>query len=383
MGGLIEMEMSRTRHQVCVLLLAALCVIPWCPLSSYGQDANDPFVISPVPVETYSGGSGGPQDPFLIATVTDLEKLSSKSVNWDRCFKLAQDLDLEHKNLRPIGTSVKPFTGSFNGAYHRIKNLLVYDGGSAGGGAGLFGVVQGAGADLSGVILENPTVVGNSAADVGALVGLLDGGTICQCAIIGGRVFGAVGRESCAGGLAGANAGGVILQSYSTATVQGISSCGGLVASNNEGGTIEDCYAAGRVVVRPLSLPDQPYSCGGLVGLNRGSISYCCADTSMSVLCSGACTGSSGGLIGATVVAAYPGVSWVLSCFSNAAHGAAVGSSNVPSGGATAVPSAALMQRATFKHWDFEMVWDISADAMPRLRWEISLPVAVPEPNAP
>jgi hypothetical protein len=364
------METSQTRYHSGALLLAALFVIPWYPLPLYGQDANDPFVISHVRVEMYGGGAGSPQNPFLIAGVEDLETLSSRSVNWDACFKLTQDLDLEHRNFKPIGTTLKPFTGSFNGAYHRIKNLHVYDSGAASGGAGLFGVVGGANAALSGVILENPTVVGNSADGVGALVGLLDGGTLCQCAVMGGRIFGSIGRDSHTGGLVGASVDGFILQCYSTAMVQGTSSCGGLVGSNDEGGTIEDSYAAGRVVMRPLCLPDQPYCCGGLVALNRGSVSYCYADTPIDILSSGACTGYSGGLIGATVITAYPGSSWILSCFSNAAYGAAVGSGNGPSGGAVAVPGAALMQRATFKHWDFEMVWRTCPDAMPALRWE-------------
>jgi hypothetical protein len=36
------------------------------------------------------------------------------------------------------------------------------------------------------------------------------------------------------------------------------------------------------------------------------------------------------------------------------------------------------MQKATFTHWDFEMVWYIRANAMPRLRWENHQPVADP-----
>jgi hypothetical protein len=380
-GGLIEMETSRTRHYIRALLMAALIVISWYPLALYAQDVNDPFVIPYVPVETYSGGAGSPQNPFLISTVADLGKLAGKSVNWDRCFKLTQDLDLEGKNLTPIGTLLKPFTGSFNGAYYRIKNLHVYDTGSAGGGVGLFGVVRGANASLAGVILENPTIIGNSADNVGALVGLLDGGTVCQCAVVGGRVFGSVGRDSCTGGLAGANFGGVILECYSTAMVEGISASGGLVASNKEGGAVEDSYAKGRVVMRPLWLSEQAYYCGGLVGLNRGSVSYCYADTPMSILAPGDSNGYSGGLIGGTVTVAYPYTSWVLTCFSNGIHGPAVGNGNVPPGGAAAVSSAALMQRATFKHWDFGIVWSIDMNTMPTLRWENPEPVDGGEPN--
>jgi len=374
------MKTSRRLHHIRALRAAALIVISWYPLALYGAD--DPFVIPSIPVETYSGGAGSPQNPFLIATVTDLERLAAKSVNWDRCFTLTQDLDLEGKNFPPIGTLLKPFTGSFNGAYHRIKNLHVYDAGATGAGVGLFGVVCGGNAALAGIILENPTIIGNSADNVGALVGLLDSGTVCQCAVLGGRVFGSVGRESCTGGLAGANFGGLILECYSTAMVAGTSAGGGLVASNKEGGAVEDCYAKGRVVMRPVWLSEQAYYCGGLVGLNRGSVSYCYADTPMNILVPGASTGYSGGLIGGTVTVSYPYTSWVLTCFSNAIHGPAVGNGNVPPGGAAAVSSAALVQRATFKHWDFDLVWSIDPDTTPALLWEIPEPAPVVDPPA-
>jgi hypothetical protein len=369
-GGLTEMETSRTPYAVCALLLVTLFVVAWDPPATCGQDPNDPFVIPVIPVDMYSGGAGSPQDPFLITSVEDLEQLSSKSTNWGAYFKLTQDLDLEHKALRPIGTVHKPFTGSFDGGRHRIKNLLVYDGDPAVGGAGLFGVVGGAAA-LTGVLLENPTIIGNSSDDVGAMVGRLDAGTMWQCAVIGGRVFGSAGGDSCAGGLVGGNVEGTILECYSTATIEGVSSCGALVASNGEGGVIEDCYAAGRLVMRPLGLLDEPYHGGGLVGFNRGCVSYCYADTPITILSPGVSIGYQGGLIGAMVTAVYPNASWVLSCFSNAAHGAAIGSGSVPlPGGAIAVSRTTLMQRATFRHWDFEFVWSIQADEMPRLRWE-------------
>lgn len=362
------MRSSRIQMRVVAALSLTLWMIP------VGSDvtcsAQNSFINSPNPVLKYSGGTGAVDDPFRICTAADLEQLSAAPGHWGLFFKLMDDVDLKSKKLTPIGSSLTPFTGSFNGAYHRIKNLVVYDDGSTAGGTGLFGVVRGATAVLSALILENPTIIGNSADDVGALVGRLEGATVRQVGVKGGRLFGAAGRDSRVGGLAGTNVGGFILECFSTATVEGVSACGGLVGNNEENGTVQDCYTAGRVVMRPLCPLDQPYRCGGLLALNRGRVSFCYADSPVTVLTSGVCAGYSGGFIGAAIMAPYPGVSWVLFCFCDADGLAAIGGSGTSFEDVSAVPHAALTQRATFSHWDFEMIWSLRPNATPRLRWE-------------
>jgi hypothetical protein len=363
------MKTTRIQHHTRASWLAILLVAGWCAHTACGDELG-PFVNSPNPTQKYSGGKGTPEEPYRIGCPADLVKLSTTPGHWDECFKLVSDLDLEHKNLKPIGRLREPFTGSFDGGYRCIKNLVVYDDGSGVGGAGLFGFVRGSEALLSAVILENATIIGNADNDVGALVGRLEGGTIYQCGIVGGRIFAGVGRDSRAGGLAGVNAGGSILECSSTALVEGTSACGGLVGNNEEGGTIQDCYAAGRVALRPLCLVDQPYRCGGLIGVNRGNVSFCYADTPVSVLPPDTCTGHRGGFIGAAIMAAYPNVSWVLFCYSNEEYAPPVGASDVPSTGARAISRGMLTQRDTFKHWDFEVIWCIQPNTMPRLQWE-------------
>jgi hypothetical protein len=350
------------------VLSLTLWIIPMCSRGTCS--AQDSFINPPNPIVKYSGGAGDCDEPFQICTAADLDQLSATPAHWGLFFKLMDDIDLKSKRLTPIGTSARPFTGSFDGAYHRIQNLVVYDDGSTAGGTGLFGVVRGTTAILTAVILENPTIIGNSADDVGALVGRLEDATVRQCGVKGGRLFGAAGRDSRVGGLAGANVGGSILECYSTATVEGVSACGGLVGNNEENGTVQDCYTAGRVVMRPLCPLDQPYRCGGLLALNRGRVSFCYADSPVTVLTSGACAGYSGGFIGAGIMAAYPGVSWVLFCFCSADGLPAIGCSDTSFEDAHAVSHAALTQRATFTHWDFEMIWSLRPNATPRLRWE-------------
>ncbi len=331
---------------------------------------GDSFINSPNPVPTYSGGAGYPNDPFQIRTAENLEQLCATPAHWGLSFRLTANIDLQGRQLTPIGNSARPFTGSFAGGYHCIRNLVVYDDGSTPGGTGLFGLVSGTSTTLSAVVLENPTIIGNSADDVGALVGRLEGATVYQCGVSGGRLFGAIGRDSRVGGLVGANVGGSILQCFSTATVEGVSCCGGLVGNNEENGVVQDCYAAGRAVMRPLCPLDQPFRCGGLLGLQRGRVSFCYADTPVTILPPNVCAGYNGGFIGAAITAAYPNASWVLLCLCNAAYPPAVGGSDTTPVDVTAVSRAALMQRATFTHWDFETIWSLPTNAPPRLRWQ-------------
>ena len=55
---------------------------------------------------TYSGGTGTAGSPFLISTVEDFRAIGDNTADWDKRFKLTQDLDLSdcnEANLRMIG----------------------------------------------------------------------------------------------------------------------------------------------------------------------------------------------------------------------------------------------------------------------------------------
>ena len=68
--------------------------------------------------------------------------LSRHPQDFGRHFRLTRDIDLQavQASLSPIGTPATPFTGSFDGNYHTLKNLKHVD--AAAGYAFLRGVRQ-------------------------------------------------------------------------------------------------------------------------------------------------------------------------------------------------------------------------------------------------
>jgi len=128
-----------------------------------------------------SGGSGEPNDPYQIATATDLILLGETPADYDKHFLLTADIDLD-PNLpgRKVfdqgviapdvntvayefqGTS---FTGVFDGKGHTISRLTIYGGSFA----GLFGQL-GSGAQVKNLGVVDVNVVGTGVC-VGGLVG--------------------------------------------------------------------------------------------------------------------------------------------------------------------------------------------------------------------
>ena len=69
--------MSETRNSN--LLGIALIVIVVCSLSAEGK---------------YGGGSGEPNDPYLIYDANHMQAIGADANDWDECFKLMADIDL-------------------------------------------------------------------------------------------------------------------------------------------------------------------------------------------------------------------------------------------------------------------------------------------------
>jgi hypothetical protein len=207
----------------------------------------------------FAGGTGTKADPFLIETPAQLDSVRNHLAAH---FALGNDLDMAGRNVWiPIGTTeAAPFTGSFDGRGHVIRNL---DGTTAdgitiiGNGAGLFGWVMPADNGVAirnlGVVNANITGTGTF---TGALVGDLRMGTIFNCWVDNSSVTGA-GQV---GGLVGRSRSGMILRSWTNCTVMSsgtTSIVGGLVgmATNNgtisgvvtPGSLIENCYTLGYV----------------------------------------------------------------------------------------------------------------------------------------
>ena len=261
-----------------LLILLAICV--------FGREAE----------AKYGGGSGEPNDPYLIYTAEQMNEIGADSNNWDKHFKLMAAIDLSSytgTSFNIIGYNDwrgnKPFRGVFNGNDKKISNFTYNSTGR--GYIGLFGYVYGENSEIKDLRLMNPDVTAGSQQYVGSVVGLLDGGTITSCYVQGGSVSGTgwttgglVGSSSgtiknChvenisisggndTGGLVGENFYGTITSCYSQANVSGSSSAGGLAGYNL--GIISNCYSTGSV--------SADEGVGGLVGYNDATITSCYA----------------------------------------------------------------------------------------------------------
>jgi rhodanese-related sulfurtransferase len=235
----------------------------------------------------YSGGSGAENDPYQIATATDLITLGETPDDYDKHFILTADIDFGRRVFdRAViapdtdpnwlsGFDGRPFSGAFDGNGHTISNLTI----TGHDYLGLFGQLQQADqADAAGITslrLEAVSVTG-SGADVGGLVGHNDGVTLSHSSA-SGEVSG--GRA--VGGLVGFN-GGRLINCHGVGTVSGDRQVGGLAGWNYS--TLTSCYNHSTV--------DGVLAVGGMVGFNDGTVTQ---SYSTGVVSGG---GAVGGLIG-------------------------------------------------------------------------------------
>jgi len=344
----------------------------------------------------YAGGSGTPDDPYQIATATDLIALGETSEDYDKHFILTADLDLdpnlpgrrvfERAVIAPDVNDVKdrfqgtPFRGTLGGDGHTISHLTIIGGGYL----GLFGQLDSS-AIVSDLGLEAVDVWGG-ASFVGGLAGLSGfGTTIIRCHSIG-----IVRGDNFVGGFTGANNYGRIMHCHSSGTVSGVRNVGGLVGENDEG-TITTSYSTGSVAATKCV--------GGLVGTNWGSIT-----TSYST---GAVSGTDdvGGLLGSNGMCRI-----VTECYSAGivtgvervgglvgySHGTIIAgfwdievSGQVNSAGGMGLTTTEMQDPATFltHGWDSadEVLngtsdyWQVASGDYPRLRYQSGATPAMPQ----
>lgn len=202
----------------------------------------------------YGGGTGAPDDPYLIYTAEQMNKIGTQTEDWGKNFKLMADISLSAysgSEYNIIGRSSSPFQGDgpfrgvFDGNYHGISGFsfsrsnISY--------VGIFGYV-------SDGTIKNLQLVAPSLTDayyndmkyVGPIAGCADFADISGCSVIGGTVEG----EAYVGGLVGLPKASFIADCSSSASVSGTSSVGGLIGAGSTFGgisNIKDCYARGNV----------------------------------------------------------------------------------------------------------------------------------------
>jgi hypothetical protein len=246
--------------------------------------------LVPCALAKYGGGSGTPDDPYLIRTPHQMNAIGADSNDWDKHFLLVNDISLSKlvgTEFNIIGNPYTPhFTGVFDGNGHVISNFSYAS--QDANFIGLF-VAIGGGGKVSSLRVQDVNVSAN--AFTGGLAGM-NSGTISDCytsGIVRGQHYtgglvgmnygsisdcgstGFVAGNDCSGGLVGRNS-GTISACDSASTVAGEDFVGGLVGRNN--GTILDCYANSSV--------DGNSVVGGLGGDNTGLISSSCATAEVS-----------------------------------------------------------------------------------------------------
>ncbi|MBN1391688.1 MAG: right-handed parallel beta-helix repeat-containing protein [Sedimentisphaerales bacterium] len=211
----------------------------------------------------YSGGSGTPEDPYRIASKADLLELAANAEDYNKCFILTADIDMEAQVFTKAviakdtsssdGFQGTVFTGVFDGNSHKITNFSIN--GGFNDYLGLFGSV-GSNGLVKNLGIENLSVSGLDF--VGMLVGH-NNGDITDCCSTG-----TASGDFYVGGLVGYNYMGSITNCYSAGTTNGDSTIGGLVGYNYMG-NITNCCSTG-------SVSGFSFTVGGLVGGNIGNI---------------------------------------------------------------------------------------------------------------
>lgn len=285
----------------------------------------------PLQAVEFAGGTGEPNDPYQIATAEQLISLGEDPNLYDKHFALVANIDLDPNlpgrrvfdgaviasdlvdgvcrgpNYRGI-----PFTGSFDGRGHLIKNLVIKS--RCGNYIGLFGVVN-SGAHIINLGIENGFIQG--AENIGLVAGCCGANTrIVSC--------------------------------YGNGCVVGARRAGGLVGSLRNEGEISCCYSEGYVTARD-------FLAGGLVGDNGGFII-----TSYAV-----CEVSGKERIGGLVGDAW----WHGSCFlaywvNEFDNPDLVGSSHQRS-------EPEMKTKASFRGWGHLEAWTLDeGNDFPRLVWQ-------------
>lgn len=354
----------------------------------------------------YSGGTGEPNDPYLIYTPEQMNAIGADSNDWDKHFKLMADIDLgcyvgEQFNI--IGTDWdNPFSGVFDGNGRQISNFN-YSSTEYRTYVGLFGMVLGG--EIKNLGLIDPNIYPEAQHD-GSMVGYLSSGILINCYAEGGSVAGS--RRS-VGGLVGLNGSGstitdchasctilssashtgglvgigigIIANSYTSGDVLGDNYVGGLVGRNSEG-KINKCYSSGSVT-------GQGDNVGGLVGNNIGTISDCYSSVRVSGKdFTGGLVGRNGDLwdnVAGAITNCYS-VGWITGgpniggLVGSNEYGAVVfsfwdteTSGQLSSSGASGRTTAEMQMESTYLGWNGcgEIIWTIDeGNDYPRLLWE-------------
>jgi hypothetical protein len=377
-----DRKMCETRNSSLFGKITVLVVICCCCLAAQAK---------------YGGGTGEPNDPYLIFDANQMNAIGADSNDWDKHFLLCADIDLSDytgTSFNIIGSSEPwsgtPFTGVFDGNDHTISNFTYGSNDTAvdTAVAGLFGGVTGTSAVIKNVGLINANVCGRFvgsligmfedgtvencyANGVGSLIGMFEDGTVENCYANGGSVRGFSlhpDYSALVGGLVGLCFSVEITNCYATGITAGYtlrSSCianvGGLVAYAIDC-TITNSYVTGSVFVAAMQTDSLAYA-GGLAGTTDGcTITNSYAAGKVEAITDVVADVNTGGLVGYSDVTSNLTSSFWDTQTSGQINGIGSGDPN----GVYGKTTAEMMQQATFDPpWDFLDTWGCAQTSYP------------------
>ena len=204
--------------------------------------------------ESFAGGSGTAEAPYLIANGAQLKRFAAivngtdgMARNTAACGKLTADILLNDisnwtswnettapaNTWTPIGSEWENFTGTLDGQGHSVSGIYIN---SEADYQGLVGVL-GSGGTLQNLGVKASYIKGGN--DVGGVCGQ-NYATMTNCYNTG-KVTGSY----FVGGLCGYNNSGTVTNCYNTGSVAGSSRVGGLCGRND--GIVSNCYNTGNV----------------------------------------------------------------------------------------------------------------------------------------
>jgi hypothetical protein len=212
--------------------------------------------LDALPPLPFAGGTGEPNDPYLISDAAQLSSIACNPRLMESHFLLANDINLTGVNFYSIGDSERPFKGVFDGNGCTITGLTSTE--------GLFDRVDGFDAEIKNIVLVDPNIGVANLGSTGSLISTLVTGTVHSCHVRGGFVRG----SNYTGGLLG--------DAHVT--------YGDPIKKN-----IFDCTVIGTEII---SSGSGSGFCGGIAGALAGEITNCFVETDIAgVMSVGGITG--------------------------------------------------------------------------------------------
>jgi len=220
------------------------CLVALCTLMQQMETPSEPA--------SSMQGTGTPDDPYIIETAAHAIAFA-KAVNagaTDACAVVNDDINLKNRTWTPIGTTSKPYKGTFDGGSHRILNMKLSNSKTY---QGFFGAVTD-GAYIHHLIIDSSCSIKTSSRSAGLIGGSIGGSDNVQKVFIAccGNEASVYTSGENAAGIIGTNTEGaasiIIRDCYNSGTIEGGSDVGAISGWLGGGWShVLNTYNTGRV----------------------------------------------------------------------------------------------------------------------------------------